>query len=223
MSPDSIVNKLRARSGRRRLLAIVGIFAGLPCCLFAPLLLGSLFWFSHAQLFGFIHWNYFILGATVVCLPLLFSLEIRTKGGYLDGVMSDPGPELPGGADVARRLMVFGMLPTVAAGAAVEPRRSVAGVVELFLFGPRLIVNGIRHLRQTRKLPPTNLKLAAKILTLLCERESGIPIEMLKSRKVEPADVDNAIFWLVFYGWIGISKDWQKIFIYSESRAAFQD
>jgi len=218
MSPESIANKLRARSGRRRMLAIVGILAGLPCCLFAPLILGSLFWFSYGQLFGFVPWNYFFFGAVVVCLPLLFMLEIRTNGGFLDEVMSDPGPEIPGGADFARRLLVFGPLPALAAGTAVEPRRSVAGFVELFLFGPRLIVNGLRHLRQIHKLPSPNLTLAAKILTLLCEREAGIPIAALNSSKVEADEIDRTIFWLAFYGWIGISKDWQKIFIFSESR-----
>lgn len=210
---------LARRAKVRCAVALARLAAGFPLCFVGPLVLGTLFWFISGQLIGWNPWWWFVGGLSVLMIPLLFRMEFRTGGDYLGSVSRDPGPQLPGGEFLTGTgWMIAGMPGMIAANAAAAPRTASAGLVEVFLLGPRMMVSGARHLRNARRLRAASLDRAVAILWQLVVHEQGVPLERLPVSRDERAEVAGALAWLAFYDWIGIGEKGAKAILFGDSR-----
>ena len=102
-----------------------------------------------------------------------------------------------------------------------NPRASSAGFVEIFLTGPRLMLGGIRHLRQARVFGAIERDLACRIIARLLSHDSGLRFEELPKDGAGSDQLLTVLKWLAFYDWIGIAEAKDRVFLYSESRETF--
>lgn len=214
---------LRHRERLRRLRAYMGIVLGAPLSLIAPLILGSIFWVVSGMLFeSWYHWGWFFLALAVITLPLLSRLEIKSGGEFLGDTMKDVGPPVPGSGELTMATHVgVGPLAGLGFSMATNPRASSAGMVEIFLTGPRMMLSGIRHLRQARVLAGIDHDLACRIIARLLSYDSGLRLEELPTDGKGSDQLLSVLKWLAFYDWIGISEAKDRVFLYSESRTEF--
>lgn len=214
---------LRRREGLRQVRAYCSLVLGAPLTLISPFVLGSIFWVVSGLLFeSWYHWGWFFLALAVITIPLLFRLELKSGGDYLSDTMKDVGPPLPGAGEMTMKAHVaIGPFAGLAVSMVTSPRVSSAGLVEIFLMGPRMIVSGIRRLRQVRAFPPIDSRLASRIIARLLSHDSGLRLEELPKDGVGSDQLLSVLRWLAYYDWIGISEAKDRVFLYSESRAKF--
>lgn len=215
-----IESKLKQRQHFRNLQAILSIILGLPLVFIAPLILGAIFWFVSIMLLdGWYHWGWFFLALTVITVPLLFRLEIQSAGDYLGKAMKDAKPLVPHSDEmVIAAYIALGAISGIAVAVATDPRASSAGLTEIFLTGPRMVLSGFRYFRQTRYLSTFDIVRAERIVTVLLAKSRGVEPELLRERGEPQDNLWPVLLWLAFYGWIGVSEKRDKIFLYSESR-----
>lgn len=219
--PQTIVTRLNRRADTRKLLAVTGIVAGLPLCFVAAVMLGSIFWFSFGLMFNVGYpWHIWVLGTALITIPLLFRMEIKTKGDFLGGVMRDVDTDFRTSSPAvhAAALMPAAFLGVVAYHAAANPRASTAGFVEVFITGPRWVLNGLRHLRRVGKIPHVDPQHAASVVQRLLNHDSGLTANDLSAICESRDQLQETLIWLAFYGWIGVSTKNDRVYIYSESR-----
>ncbi|MFQ5502965.1 MAG: hypothetical protein ACE5EQ_11810 [Phycisphaerae bacterium] len=216
----TVETKLMRRVQLRRLNAVAGILFGFPFIFVAPLILGSIFWFVTGSLTDqWYHWNWFFLGLSIITAPLLFRLEMQTGGDYLGKAMKDAKPLVERSDEmVAAAYIGIGLVGGLAVAMLTRPRASSAGFVELFLFGPRIVLGGLRHLRQAGRLPNIDKRKASRVITVLLSRSQGVGAEELQAVDESHHDLLLILIWLAFYGWIGVTEDQKRVFLYSESR-----
>ena len=214
-----IQTNLSRRVQFRRIRALTGILVGLPLCFLAPLMLGSLFWFSSGMLFGWHPWTWFVFGSAVILIPLLIHLEVRTAGNFLGEAARDFATDkaMDGRAMIGLAMGGFG--GAALARAAANPRAATSGIVEFFLIGPRMLVPGFRHLRGAARMKGIDRARAAEVVTRLRSSSSGVAIKSLLSAGEAPESLGRTLHWLAFYDWIGIGEKGEKVFLFSESRA----
>lgn len=213
---------------RRATLNLVAAWArivfGLPLCLVPPFVLGTIFWFAYGNLFDtWYSWQWFFLGTSAIALPLLFLLELRTRGDYLGDVARNPGFIAPG-SDLMVIAAHVGIGPLAGIGASVvtSPRLASSGLTEIFLLGPRMIINGIRHLKHTHVLRTADRKRAAILVAQLLASTRSKPVAELCHKGETRADLLPVLCWLAIYGWIGVSEKSENVILFSESRQQFQ-
>lgn len=219
----SLEATLQRRRQLRRLLAVSGIFCGVPLSLISPLVLGTIFWIVSGMLFeAWYAWFWFFLGLALLTLPLLFRLEQKSQGDYLGKTLMDSGPPIPGSGELTMMAhLAVGPLAGLGAATATNPRMASAGFVEIFLTGPRMVLKGVRHLRQERTIGEVDYRLAAGIVARLLSQDEGLRLEQLPRDGANKDGLLSALQWLAFYGWLGISETQDRVYLYSESRAEF--
>ena len=224
--PQTIISRLVRRAATRKLLAVVGVLVGLPLCLVAAFTLGPLFWIAFGRAFGLGYpWYCWVAGTALLTIPLLFRTELRTGGDYL-GDVARSGEAIntkPGLTTIVASASPVGGLGLVAYYAATNPRAATAGFVELFLAGPRMIINGTRHLRLAGKVPDIDMQIAAQVLQKLMAHDSGLTSSELGNICESRDQLQETLIWLAFYGWIGVSTKQDRVYIYSESRRFLSD
>ncbi|RIK68872.1 MAG: hypothetical protein DCC65_01710 [Planctomycetota bacterium] len=201
-------------------IAWARIAFGVPLCFVPALVLGTMFWFAGSNLFG--HWGdwtwYFWITA-IVTIPLLFRLEVRTNGDYLGNVARDPGPSVPGGEMLAVAAHLgLGTLAGVGATTLANPRMAASGVTEIFLAGPRMVLNGKRHFDQLRVLKNVRLDRVSQLLSQLMASSQAKSLGELCHKGESRVDLIPVLCWLKLYGWIGVSGHSDKVILFSESR-----
>jgi hypothetical protein len=145
-------------------------------------------------------WELFFWGA-VVGIPLLFVLEWRTRGGFADDAIDSVG-----GADAASWSVGH------RAGA------SLALITEVSLWGPRIIINGVRRLVSAGKFAG-DVAAPAAILSVLLRSDEGIATSHVLSQSGLDAEAfGDALAYLTFHDFIGISKDGRQLWICTEAR-----
>lgn len=216
---------LRRREGLRKVRAYSSLAFGAPLTFISPLVLGTIFWVVCGLLFeSWYPWTWFFLALAALTLPLLFRLEIKSSGDYLGETMKDVGPPMPGSGELTMKAHVgIGPLAGLGFSMATNPRASSAGFVEIFLTGPRMILGGIRHLRQARSFGAAEQVLACRIIARLLSRDSGLRLEELPKDGVGSDQLLTVLKWLAFYDWVGISEAKDRVFLFSESKATFGD
>ncbi len=144
---------------------------------------------------------------------------MQTDGDYLGKAMKDTKPLVERSDEmVAAAHIGIGLVGGLAVAVAMNPRASSAGLVELFLFGPRMMAGGLRHLRQAVRLPNVDKSKASRVITVLLSRSQGIDAEELQAVDETHHDLLLTLIWLAFYGWIGVTEDQKRVFLYTESR-----
>jgi hypothetical protein len=186
---------------------------GMPMLFVGPFLMACIFWFAAWHFMGSDApaWTTWFWGLVMVMIPLLFWTEYRSRGSYFaDAVISSGGassvPYLAGPE--------LGMLISFA----TNPRVAASGFVELFLVGPRFVLDAIAKLHGARRLRGANVDRAADIVVDLRRFDQGVPIHRL-AREGETVDVIlPSLAYLIFHDWVGISAAGDRVWLHSESK-----
>ncbi|HWE93385.1 MAG TPA: hypothetical protein VG269_05370, partial [Tepidisphaeraceae bacterium] len=155
-----LVGLLRRRGTLFGLKALFMVLLGLPASLLGPSVVATLFWLACLPWGYWFPWTEFFAAAAVVILPALYLLEIRTSGNYLSERIDDMTPLPP----IALGIFTLGEFGAIAA-LATNPRTTSTLATELFLFGPRLVVEAVRQLRLRLYARGADLKRGASILS----------------------------------------------------------
>ncbi|MGD0460894.1 MAG: hypothetical protein ABSB74_00235 [Tepidisphaeraceae bacterium] len=182
---------------------------GIPALFFGPIVLTSMYW-AIALLWGFyLHWEWMFFGSVVILVPMLFWTEWHSGGSfYTDAVISsfDAPPMLPLGLTDIDRLVRFMR----------NPRAETIGLVELFLWGPRQVLEAATQFRRQRLLAAVNRPHAAHVLDILKAVDHANVEELLESES--DARTFPALAYLISFDWIGVSKDGKRVWVSSDSR-----
>ncbi len=219
-----VLSCLRRRERLFQGKIVAMILFGLPLSLLSPLLLATIFWFAAWQIFGetwadstWGQWTTMFWLSVLVVVPLLYHLEIRTGGRYLSETMRDTEVH-----EVKGAMLVPGAARTAVAVAAIaaNPRASSAGVVEVFLFGPRLVVDAVRQIRATRSVRGADRERAASMVLALLSRTEGVATTRLVRKGEKLDDLVPTLAYLVLYRWGGVRDEWRHVWLTSEARRA---
>lgn len=195
---------------------------GAPLSLIGPLVLATIFYVASVFLLGFewyVRWTWYFGVLTAVCVPLLYRLELRTRGDYLGDVMRDTTIQ----GDEHRWLMpgVAGHFAALAHVSA-NPRVSSAGLVEVFLFGPRLVVGAVRQRRTIRRLRNVDRDRAATVLEAIIAAGGSADIVDLRAPGESDADMVPALGYLAVYQWIEVHSSGERVWLLEGPRRALE-
>jgi hypothetical protein len=221
---EAIVAKLRRSDNLHRLKLWALIVLGPPLTLTGPLILATIFWFACVRLIGWhVPWLWLFLALTVVMVPLLLRLEVRTAGRYLGEVLdgfNEYGPRMH-----ALRVYCYpGLAAATGATASVfaNPRATSAGLVEVFLTGPRLMLSGWRGFQAEKQLASVDRFRAGNVIVLLLTSDRALKMEALLSPGEELNDLLPTLAYLAVRGWIGLGERMTKVWLDSTARDGLQ-
>ena len=215
-----VVWHFERRERLQRLKAATMIALGIPLSFLGPIVLATMFWlalmfFSGSfQVGSAFQWFNLFIVLTVLVVPLLYRLELRTGGDYLPivfretdvhskrGIALVPGPTREVGA-------IFSVL--------TNPRATSSVFVELFLFGPRMAIGGFRQAKLARRVRLAERKRAALFMALLLRRDDGIQTAAVIDDGESMADVLPILAYLTFHQWVGVGEKWERVWLDSES------
>ena len=194
----SIVAKLRKREQTHRSKGWALILAGIPLVFVAPLVIGTCIYFldKHRRHYSFAGWLQMTALTSAIAIPLLFLFERVTGGGFMTATA-----EAVGQSDFSR-----------AAG------RAGAGALfmDIFCWGPRMILSGFKRLRSSGAGEDVNRELAAQWICKLLRLEQGtLTHELIDGNN--SASVPTLTY-LSLYEWIDISANGERIWILSDAR-----
>lgn len=200
----------------RLALHVVG---GVPLTAIGPAVLATILWFAAGSVADvWLPWTRWFGLLSVVSVPLLMRLEARTNGQYLGDALRGTQPGIDPLTSLPMIIPAFGGVAWVPGLA--NPRGFFAGVMEYFLWGPRLLVGAFRQWRVRRRLGQIDLRRAARLVAELCSREKGIDLVAVPKGGEQLTDVLPVLNWLVFQGWIGVGDKVPRVYLYTEARAA---
>ena len=208
---SEIEEHLRQRERLKKLGVAVLLAFGLPSLCFGPFIMGCIYWLL-ALIWGlYVPWTWMLLGTFAVFVPLLFWTEWRTRGSfYTTSVLSSYGNSRDPSALMTGLGDVDGLISFVRC-----PRDPYVGLVELFLWGPRQVLEAMTTIRDLRRLAPADRNCAAEILRGLALTDHMDVKAIAPGRE---GGVGLAIAYLVYYDWVGISADRSRVWMESASR-----
>lgn len=217
---DPIVEKLKTRASLMLAIAWARIAFGAPLCFVPALVLGTMFWFAGSTFLDtWGAWSWYFLLAAVVTIPLLFKLELRTNGDYLGDVARNLGPSVSGGELLSLAAHLgMGTLAGLGATTLANPRMAASGITEIFLAGPRMILNGKRHFDYLRVLKNVSLERTSLLLSQLMAATQAKSVAELCRKGESRVDLIPVLCWLKLHEWIGVSEHSDKVILFSESR-----
>jgi uncharacterized membrane protein YjfL (UPF0719 family) len=217
-----ILRKLQARQARRTLVSIAGYIFGIPLMFLGPLMLGTMFWLSCLLLYRWYPWTWFFWGTCAIVIPVLIYTEIRTSGAFMSEAISEEEAtrgQIAHGMAAVGGMINPGMGSTLSMAAMLaSPRASMAGFIELFLLGPRMLLSSFQSTRLTMRLRGNDMQRTAQLLHDLRRANIGIAITRLLHKGEEPADLELPLTYLVFYDWAGVAADQSKAWILTEAK-----
>lgn len=219
----AIRHRLRRRENTFRFKIVMMYLAGAPLSLAGPAILATMFWAAALLSASFIsvlpatavEWKWFFIPLTLICVPLLYRKEQRTRGFYLSEVLRDTLPGKPTGAPLIPGPM---QAVTETAAVAANPRFASAGLVELFLVGPRLVLSAWQQVRLAAGLHQVDRMRAAEVLYSLCKRNSGIDTLKLLRPGEHLGGFQPVLAYLTFHRWVGVGNKWEHVWLYSSER-----
>jgi hypothetical protein len=151
---------------------------------------------------------YLILCA--VSIPLLFWVEVRTAGRWFE--------------NQAKELGLFEPFTSSGYGEWEYRRQQSSAIawVEVLLFAPRTILSVIQQWKIRRAIGPVEMPLVAGTLELLLSHNESISTAELLPQGRTVGQLQGSLAYLVFFDWIGISKDGLRVWALSEARAVCQ-
>jgi hypothetical protein len=191
-----IEQSLRAHERRFRLGIIALLIGGAALALVGPIIVGSLVFLKQFRRGHVASMSWFAaVGITAFfVVPLIFAIEFATGGKFID--------------DFAETM----------ADRPFTVRRAGSGAVflEVFLWGPRMIIAAFRRVSGINACKGHDRALAAAMLGKLLMRDESMPAGEVFDA-TNPAAVASLTY-LTFYDWIDISKAGDRIWILSEAR-----
>ena len=212
-----LVRLLRQRGSLFHFKTLCMMLLGLPVSLLGPAVVATLFWLAGMPWGYWFQWTTVFGWAALIMLPALYMLEIRTKGNYLGERVDEITPLPP----IARGIFTLGEFGAIAA-LATNPRTTSTLFTELFLFGPRLVVDAIRQMRLRMYARGADVRRAASILSTLVELRDGIPTEDLLRANESPRTLAPTLTYLLFHDWIGVGNSGGKVWLLTEARRVIE-
>ena len=211
-NPDPIIGRLIWRD---RLFALKagGMFVfGIPLSLVGPFVISVIFWLAYLP-WGHAPWEWFFWGAFVLVIPSLYRLEARSEGNYLSQAAADfkPGP---------RSIVTFGSVGMLAA-ALSNPRPFVAGIVDIFLLGPRLVIGAWQQVRIRILSRGVDRARCAQVLRSLATSGGVSPDSLLQPGESQE-QLARTLTYLLFFECIGVAHDGSKVWLLSQARKALR-
>lgn len=214
----SIAGRLRARENLRQLKIAAMFVFGVPLFFVGPLTTATCLWAGLRTLDqGWaIRWSWLFWPLVVVMIPLLYRMERRTGGDYYGRMLSETEVYAPPGG----HMFMPGSGNFIIRGTylALNARPVASHFIEVFLFGPRLVLSASRQRRICRALVGVDVARAVEIVRFLGSVEGGVDLPAVL-RGAETCDsLLPTLAYLVFYQWIGVRGEWERIWLTSEAR-----
>jgi hypothetical protein len=220
-STGSELDRIGALLGRRdrllRMKVSAQIVCGVPLTLIGPAVLATIFWFA-ARSIGHIHISWFWVFGTllIILVPMLFHLECRTGGRFLDGALRESPPTGSLFSSMPGTYVALGGLAW--APVLANPRTFSASFTEVFLCGPRLLIAARRQRRVRRGLGIVDVRRAARLVADLASRSEGLDLSVLPKGVEQLNELLPVLNWLAYLGWVGIGQQVPRVYLYSEVR-----
>lgn len=210
---DPIIRRLLLRDRLFVVKAIAMFLCGIPLSVFGPFVISGIFWLAYLP-WGRqpVAWEWFFWVAMILVVPSLYRLEWRSQGNYFSQAAREftPGPRVRVG---------FGSVGVLAA-AFTNPRPIVAGLVDIFLIGPRLVIGAWEKVRWRRLAKGVNRDRAGEILRTLAT-SGGIPPERLLAHGESQEQLARTLTYLLFFDCIGAAQDGSKVWLLSQAKESF--
>jgi hypothetical protein len=148
-------------------------------------------------------WSAVYVWTVLVAVPLAFILEHLTRGTMLQDAASDIDYSSGFEMHVRGRALV-GMF-----------------ILEICLWGPRMVMAGIKRLRRRTAYGHADRDLAARLLATLYQREEGIASgELFVAAEGGASDeaFGDALAYLAFFDWIAIAKNGGRVWLLGSPR-----
>lgn len=205
---DRVKLALQAREGLFWLRTGLSACAGVAASLVGPLFVASIIWVIVARLGVVLPFDraMFVWLFAAALLVLLFWYERRTKGQFLSQSLDDNRAWFPGRASSSGE---FEARYRVAAGMVL---------VELLLWGPRLLMNSFDRCRVRQSLRHANLTRAAEVVADLQRCDGGVLIGTLQRAGESLAELRGTLGYLSLFDWIGVSRDGTRTWLLSDAR-----
>ncbi|HEV8606031.1 MAG TPA: hypothetical protein VGQ99_11720 [Tepidisphaeraceae bacterium] len=202
------LNRIRQREAGFWLRSAAMLAIGLPLSLFGPFVV-ALFVYGILLRFHLGVWcdvAFFVL--LVIMIPVFYIIEWRTRGDFLVNEMRAQGTTA---SDI---------LTTGSRGEWEIRRRAaaVAGLIEIFLFAPRLTLDGVASMRKRIKLSDASMRRAAQIVSALQAQSGAIEGRDLREPAESPLEFYNVLRYLRLHDWIDISADGRRVWLLSAAR-----
>jgi hypothetical protein len=208
---DSVLAKLRAMERgfftRWLILALVGGVV----CMIGPVIFGTLFWLrQYRDGVAIVEprpWLIVVSMTAAWFLPILFLIEWLTRGSLLENT-------LEGASDMG--FSYGGRM----AGGSYFAGRAVAGamIVEMCLWGPRMVIGGITRLFHRTAHARADRKLAARMLHAMIVKGEGLPTAQLYPLASDADAFSETLAYLIFFDLIGLSKKGDRAWILGEAK-----
>lgn len=225
---DTRLSAIRSRLKRREAfkggLAVLSVICGLPLTLPGPLFFATVaWWVAHSLTRQWYPWKWIFLATCAVIVPLLFWTELRTQGRYIQDALLETSDSTRSLFNLFSNTAATALFGRVILLGMARPSLVPKSIVRVFLFGPRLVLDGARHLLQALRVGLTDMNRIAEVVQDLLSKGKGLaPFELLKpGERLE--DLAPAIAWLAYYGWIGLGENTDRVFLYTETKKAFED
>jgi hypothetical protein len=204
---------LRQRAQSWKRTAIAQIAGGLAATVLIPAIAAVFMSIGFHRVTGWgmrhgaLEWTTSFILAFVVFMPVAYFLEWQTQGGFLMKKLWEIEHSDGGWYEAVTRDRTWRW----------DARAGIAEW-EILLFAPRMVFGGFAKLRGTRLLAGADPARTAEILGLLLGSDHGIEIATLRRRGEDQLALSRAISSLLFYDWVGVSENGQKIWALTASR-----
>ena len=192
------MSMLRKREKSHRSKGLALVLGGIPLVFVGPVFIGTCIYFldRHRHHYTVTGWLTTAALTSVIAVPLLFLFERITGGGFMTATA-----EAVGQSDFSR-----------AAG------RAGAGALfmDIFCWGPRMILSGFRRFSSAASCPDCDRDLAAHWVCRLLRLEQGaLTHEIVDGNN--PKSVPTLTY-LSLYEWVDISTNGERIWLLSDAR-----
>jgi hypothetical protein len=202
-----IATALKAREGMFWIKVVGMLGVGAPASFVGPLVVTSI----ARKLCDAL--EYPVSGLTLLnlscltVLPLLYWVEARTRGNFLAEELQAQGTT---GEDVYR---------TSSYGEWELRRTAVvyAVYIEVFLYGPRMVIGGLRRLRARARLRGPAIHRAAEIVMFLAVVDGGVSVESLR-RSESPRELRQTLLYLQLHEWVDRGDRGRRVWLLSTAR-----
>lgn len=148
-----------------------------------------------------------LLLSFLMVLPLLYLVELRTRGSFLSEELRAQGTT---GEDLFRS----------SSSGEMEFRRTAvvyAVWIEVFLYGPRMVIDAVHQLTARVRLGNPPIHRAAEIVMFLASLDSGINVENLR-RMESVDDLRRTLYYLRLHEWIDLGDHGRRVWLLSTAK-----
>lgn len=203
-----LVDRLRHEDVMFRVRWLCLLAAGLVMLWAVPALIS---WIVYAVRSGAgtatMSWPVTLVCCAGVVIPILFGIEYVTRGKFLEEVFEEA--DVLGGGSRFSRSFFYSWYEGIV----------VVLLIESFLWGPRMTLAAVRHLRAASKFSTLSFAAAAAVVRVLLGEDGGQSAAEIMTRTGLHAVVfSDALAYLAFHDYVGIAEDGTWVWLNSDAR-----